>query len=435
MADRLRFFGPMSLYYLLMTVTHIVVAAGMSRSENSAAALGGYGLAFALGGLANLTAYSVRNLVLVLGPAPGPFRAATRLTVTLASLLVLVHCLIAFTPLGRWIYGGLLGVEGALLTHTLAGYAVMPVTVVAEATRGLLHGRLVTMRRPGVMVVGMVVRLTATAAWVAVAAAIRLEPAALIGTIGMTVAVGAEAAVALWAHLRSPRPAPDDVPPPTPRQAWRLFLPLGGVALITAVGPAVVISALAAGPQPAISLAAFQLSETVAGILIQFLAPLPDVVCLFGRGEGDGRRQWRFCAQVGGVVMLALALLGVPAVGGRVIEWMYGATGALGRETVLAVLTKALYAAAFTVYQFLLGLALLGGNTRAPFFAKSVGLGGALLAAALLPHVGAATGVWVQTAAATCEALLLLWLARIPLSLPFSKLRTPGVKRRKDVAV
>lgn len=425
--QRLQFFGAMALYNTLMLVSQIIVVAGMNRTADGVSAVAAYTVATSVGGLMDGVVYSTRNLVLILGAGEHNFRTAVRITGWLLVPSLLVHALIGFTPLGRLIFARILHVEGAVLAQSLWAYPLLILSSTANAVRGVCHGRLVMWRQPWVLMLGMVLRMALQVVVMVLAVQLHWAQGAAVGTAAMALGIVAEAAVAIVAIRRGPRlgASPGTAPVSTPA-AWRLQLPLLGVALAAQLLGPVITMALARLPDPATALAAFTVAGSVGGLLLNALLVLHDLVVVFGR-EGRaaaGRKELGVCLAAGVGIAALLALLGFTPGGADIIRYICGAGPAIVAGAQGAVRVQVLYAPLLAGLEFAVGLALLGGHTRYMLAGKGAALGGAFIALGLFRSVGPAAGVWAQVGALLGEGGLLLVTLRgrgMPLGGPSAK--------------
>lgn len=150
-----RFYAPLAATSLLLTSTNPILAAALGRSTDPVAALAGYGVAFSVCGVLYAPLFVVQQVAAARLLAKGSFRAVKRFAYLTGAFFSLVGALIAYTPVGTWVFGVLLGsgsdggVSPEVLDEAVGAMSFLWPAPFLTAVRSCHQGRLVAGHRTG----------------------------------------------------------------------------------------------------------------------------------------------------------------------------------------------------------------------------------------------------------------------------------------------
>lgn len=142
-----RFYAPLAATSLLLTATNPLLTSAMSRSVNPASALAGFGVAFSLCGVLYsplLVGQQVAATKLLEGR---PFAPVQGFWVRVGLLCSLGALAVAFTPVGNWVFEGLMGVRGDIFEEARLAMAFLSPVPMLTSFRAVHQGRLVAGHR------------------------------------------------------------------------------------------------------------------------------------------------------------------------------------------------------------------------------------------------------------------------------------------------
>lgn len=354
-ADRFaRFYAPLAATSLLLTSTNPILAAALGRSHDPVAALAGYGVAFSVCGVLYAPLFVVQQVAAARLLAKGSFSAVKRFAYLTGAFFSLVGALIAYTPVGAWVFGLLLGsgpdggVSREVLDEAVEAMRFLWPAPFLTAVRSCHQGRLVAGHRTGPIAF-------ATAGRTAVLAAVAFGMLATgggawLGAAAFTVGLVVETLVVMASPTSELELERDDGKTRN-EKVVRFSAPLMLNVLMWWATPLIINVVLARTADPDRAIAAFGIVEAVGWFVAAPVGQLQHAsIALVGCAEAYRRvRAW------GGALALAmtglLLLLSLPGVRGPLL----GGLLALESEPeLLAVAGAALPLAA--AYPFLYGV-------------------------------------------------------------------------------
>ena len=184
-----RFYLPLIATSYLLTAPNPLLAAALARTNDPATALAGYGVAFALIGVLYAPLLVVQQVAAARLLSLGDVAPVRRFTVAMGLAFSGIAALVAFTPVGVFVFEQIVGVRDAILDEALSAMTALWPVPALTGLRALHQGRLVaghrthpiaaaTGARTGVLaVIAFALATTSAGAWLG----------AVAFTIGLTV--------------------------------------------------------------------------------------------------------------------------------------------------------------------------------------------------------------------------------------------------------
>jgi len=413
-----RFYLPLVLSGLLMTLQQPVVAAAISRTAGARESLAAYGLALSIA----VFLESPIQMLLAAGAALArdrpSFRLLQRFTAVTGTTLVGLGALLVFTPLGRGLFLHILKAPPPIATQALLALWILLPWPLVVAWRRFYQGVLIRRGQTRAVAYGTAGRLAVIA--IAAFSGVYLAhwPGAVAGTGALMVGALAEALfVTGWLRLAGKRP--DGLPaghePLTLSRLGRFYRPLALTSVLMVFSWPLTNAGLGRAVAPVQSLAAW---PVVLGVLWLFTTPLQmlqQMTITLVVDASSQRAVRRFALGLGGAAsgllalvaftpLLDLLLLRVLEVPDEIVGFVVPAVGLLA---LLPFLT-----AAQSFYQGLLIGRERTGEVRTAMGANLLILTGVLAAGirqGTMP--GSLLAASAMTAGLLTEASLLWWKA------------------------
>ena len=372
-----RFYLPLAATSLLLTATNPLLAAALARTADPAVALSGYGVAFALIGVMYAPLLVVQQVAAQRLLEAGDLRPVRRFALVLGTLLSVLAVLVAFTPLGVWIFRTVVGVEGPILDEALEAMVFLWPVPLLTGVRALHQGRLVAGHRTHPIATATGVRTAVLAAVAFVLAA--GGGGAWIGGVAFTVGLFAEAAMVSLA----PAPLPDvpertELEQPGEDRLLAFSGPLMLNVLLWWSTPLIINSVLARTPEPDCSIAAFTVVEAVAWFLTAPVGQLQHASLALVDSREAHERVRVYAATLAVGVTAILLVLSIPDIREWILWTGFRLDPSLLEPAGLAFPVAALYPALYGHRQYYQGIFVRTGCT------KLVGRGAVLRIAVIL---------------------------------------------------
>ncbi|MHC4925431.1 MAG: hypothetical protein ACYTG4_15350, partial [Planctomycetota bacterium] len=250
-----KFYAPLAATSLLLTATNPLLTAALARTRDPAAALAGYGVAFALTGVLYAPLLVVQQVTAARLLDAGDIKPVRRFAMILGLIFSALAAAVAFTPLGLFVFETLVGVHDGILDQALDAMVFLWPVPFLTGVRAFHQGRLVAGHRTNPIAVSTGVR---TVVLVIVAFALTGTTAgAWLGGVAFTVGLFFEAAIV--AVARAPLPtAPERTE--LEGEGENRLLSFSGPLMVNVLlwwsTPLLISSVLARTPEPDCSLAA-----------------------------------------------------------------------------------------------------------------------------------------------------------------------------------
>jgi Na+-driven multidrug efflux pump len=273
-----RFFVPLIFMTELNMISKSVINAALARSPDQNVTLAAFHVAFTL----YFALSSSTEVCAVLTLSYLKTRRALRRLLQFMVLIVAVPWIaaqvIAFTPVGDWVFGGLFSVSDAVISQAKAATFLLSLSAPILITRSVCFGLILMHQRTIFISYATFVRLASLALSLVVLP--KFMEGAAVGAAALVLCMAFETAVALvlaQGFFRNlPSGAEADVEaPPSMRQQWRFSWPLM-LNTSAEMGVVTVISIfLGLSADPDLALAAFGI---VYGLVSLLMSPLRNLV-------------------------------------------------------------------------------------------------------------------------------------------------------------
>lgn len=357
-----RFYLPLIATSYLLTSTNPLLAAALARTSDPATALAGYGVAFALIGVLYAPLLVVQQVAAARLLNVGDIAPVRRFALVLGLLFSGLAALVAFTPVGVFVFETIVGVHDRILDEALSAMSALWPVPALTGVRALHQGRLVAGHRTHPIASATGVRTVVLAA---IAFALTTtEAGAWLGAVAFTVGLAAEAVLVALSPAPTPTmPERSEVESEGEDRLLSFSTPLMINVLLWWSTPLIINSVLARTPEPDCSIAAFTVVEAVAWFLTAPVGQLQHASLTFV----DCREAHRKCRTYGLAIAVAVtALLGVISVP-EIREWVlwtgFRLDPSLLEPAGLAFPVAALYPLLYGHRQYSQGLFVRAGCT------------------------------------------------------------------------
>ena len=308
-----RIWWPLALGWLMMTVEIPMLAAIVARTPDPKIHLAAWGVTFPLAMILGSPAIVILAASTTLSKDWVSFCKVRRYMLYTAGLMLLLHFLLAFTPLYDLIVIELIGPPAEVVEPARLGLQLMLPYVIGLAYRRLNNGVLIRFGHARVVAFGVVTRLGADAVVLAIFYLIGGVSGIVIATVTFTIGVIAEA---IYSGLRirpvlrkQLQPAPAVENPLTLSAFLRFYIPLVMTVLLQVAIQPIMSSALSRMPNPLDSLAVW---PVVYGFLMIWMSAgmaYVEVVVVTLDEARSLRYLYRFTLLMAGIITGLLALV------------------------------------------------------------------------------------------------------------------------------
>ena len=294
----LRFFTPLAVTAVLMMSSHSLSSRAMVSAADPSLALAGMSVAQSLALLMEGSVTVARQVGVALVKNNQSWATLVRMFRIVTVVLLLLMGAIGFTPLGLVVFERVLGTPPDVAEHAVFVFRFFMLYPTVVCLRMLSQSLIVLYRQTLFTTLAMICRMSVM---LCITSFLVSRPVNLGGAAGAIVIVSgiATEAIVSWLAARRLVPRLDDLDPENPtvlnlRQAFRFYLPLAFSGVVNNVTRLAIAAALSRTIYPTVSLAAYQVSWTLAWVMISPLMSIHQVTAVFARTPESAARVRKF---------------------------------------------------------------------------------------------------------------------------------------------
>ncbi|TVY04103.1 multi antimicrobial extrusion protein MatE [Cohnella terricola] len=412
----LLFFIPMGISVLLINLSHIIINGTLARSDNPEIILAGYALAMSLLTVTEKPAVLFRQTCSALVRDRISFRAVRHVSFYVFGASIVFGGLIAYTPVGHWIFGGAYGADTAVEQQAIHAYAALMFLSVFSGIRCLYQGVIIYKMKTRWLTIAMVFRLGAMFLLsqyflhVGVTGAIQ-------GTIIFVFGMMIEALLSWWESSRLLKQMPEkdeECETIRPKQVAAFYNPLLYSSLVVVWTLPILNALLGTTERGTLAVASFAVAGSLMNLVLGFFTYFHQIALLFVKKNPAIVR--KFTLTLGFVPPLLLTLIAFTPIGGWMFSHVLGVKDELLTSCIHALRGFLPFVLVFPWLDTLNGIVMAHGETKLMFGSQ---ISNAIFTAAtvfllvlLLPSWNGVLGSIAQSGGVVAELLFLYWLFR-----------------------
>lgn len=312
------FFFPLLLNVQLMSISHTVINGALARLDDYVTALAGFSVAMVVHLFVASPSYQNHTITIAMVRGRGSLRSVLLFVLVIAVWVALMLGLMAFSPLGLWVLGRLLGAPPEVVDQARAALGILFLLPFFTGLRGFCQGLVIRARRTGLVSVATGVRVGGL--FLLLALGSRFFSGARLGAFALVGCVIIETLVMLWFARRVHPPLDTGAEEATTGAIFRYALPLAGSSALQQTIPLLINAILGRLPDAPMALAAFGVIRGFLFLLAGPMRNLQQAYLTLVRTLEDFRQLVRFNLMVGSTLGLLLLLtagpLSQPVLGG-----------------------------------------------------------------------------------------------------------------------
>jgi progressive ankylosis protein len=154
-----RFFIPLGLSASLVTISHVIITSTLAQSKHPEIIISSYAIAMSLIGVTERPAILLRQTCSNLVRDKLSFKAVSDVALYVFVSIIVFGLLICYTPLGRWVFQYIFGVNDTQVHAVIGVYRVLMFVSIFSGIRCLYHGIIIFNRKTTWLTIGMIFRL------------------------------------------------------------------------------------------------------------------------------------------------------------------------------------------------------------------------------------------------------------------------------------
>ncbi len=304
------FFFPLLLNVQLMSVSHSVINGALARQQDFVTALAAFSVAMVLHLFIASPSYQNHTVAIAMVRGPRSLRGTVCFVVLVALYVSALLGLVAFTPLGDFVLGGLLGVHGEVARQARSVLGVMMLLPFLTGFRGLFQGLVMQARRTGLVSFATLVRVGALFACLALFAP--WFSGAVLGAVALVGCIFVETLLMAWFAWRCRIRHPGGAGERGTLEIIRFAFPLAYSSCLQQTIPLLINAIISRLPDGTLALASFGLIRGFIFLLGGPMRNLQQAYQTLVKDLADYLQLVRFFRWVGGSLALVTVLVAYP---------------------------------------------------------------------------------------------------------------------------
>jgi hypothetical protein len=416
-----RFYLPLAATSVLMMSSHSIVSSGLARTAEASAALAAFALAQSLAVMFEGPCYTMQRMCVALFKDQISYSSVKKAVLGIWAGLTSVMLLIAFTPVGTFVFTRLLGVPAHLYPGTIGAFRIFLLLPAASALRSFFQGIIVVNRRTGSLTVNMIVRLGLMLLLSNLLPRLPWLPGATVGALVLSMGIFTEGLMAYLAgrSLFAKLPAtPAQGKPASVRDTLAFFLPIALASVAWTFARPILNAALARTANPEWALASYQVAWSFSFIFAAVAFNIHQLTIIFGQEKSQRDMALKFSLAVGLIGSAFLAIVVTTPLGNYALTRIIGVSPSLAREALKVIAILSVMPIISTVTEFCNGLLISTGQTRYLTVGKILNITVITIVSSLgtniFPQAGGQLAAVAMIGGALTEAAFLTALSRAP---------------------
>ena len=405
------FFVPLGLSAILVTLSHMIINGTLARGNDAEVIIASYVIAMSLFSIIERLGVLLRNACSALVRDKVSFKVMSIVATYVVSILMILSAIIAYTPIGWWIFSSVFGADPSMINQIVDVYQILIIVTFFSAIRCLFQGVIILNRQTKWLTIGMVIRLIGMyiLSYIFIqTGSITAKTGAYIFLAGMII----ESLVSfIEGRLLVRKMVEKDLDHhiTNKTQIFRFYTPLILSSLIIVmVGPVINIY-LGKTVEIELAIASYAIALSITQLFLSFFSYTHQIVLTFYKDHASKVKS--FTLMIGFIPTIILAIFCFTPIGGMFIENVLGANERLVEASLQSLKVFMLMTLVFPFIDFCNGMLMLRNNTKVMVFSQSANLVITflivLIASAFVPAWNGVIGALAQSLGMIAELIVL----------------------------
>jgi len=413
-----RFFSPLALSWIFMSVEGPLSVALISRLPNAEVSTAAFQIMMGLALWIESPIIDLLSTSTTLAKTRQNYVQLSRFVWHLLATVLAIHALLAFTPAYWFVTRNLMGVPEDVAKEARLGLEVMVPWAALIGWRRYLQGILIRNAQTRLVGFGTAIRVAGMFGGAFILYWTVHLPSIQIAGIALICAVGSESIFAHWASRKTIREhyAPGSTALETGELTMaklrQFHLPLTATTMVTMMASPAISSALSHVRNPDAELAGYQVAATLIWLMRTTVFALPEVVITLYRDESSAAALRTFCVRLGFIASGTMALVWLTGIDELFFRHVLGTAAQLIPLAHLAFIAALLMPLAGACQSYVRGMLTAHHLTVSRLVAVTVSMAaliGSLVAAHFLGLEGVVAAGFCPTIALIAELAVLVY--------------------------
>lgn len=401
--ELIRFYLPLAGTSLMMTLTHIIMDAGLARTRNPNLSLAAFAVAKSIVTIIVSPQAMNRQMTVALVRTRKAVRVVKNFVTRLALAISLAMAICAFTPLSLFIFERMIGVPLEVAEAAQSALKIMSIIPLCFALRDYAHGLAILSRQNPLIPLATITRLGALGIVLSLIIAKFEWPGAVIAATAYLFAAFVEMSVVYLGTrdafrfgnpmLTTEKKENENL---TLNNIFNFMMPLTITTLILSLIQPIINATLARGATPELSLAAYAVAYNLGGLFFGPITMIHQCSLVYINDDHDStvRTVRSFITFCGFVAGLGIMVTSLSPLGTFIFRRLIGVETQVAKEALRVLLVLSFYPIFSSWKEFQWGMLFrsreTGGISKGKFFnflvmliVLSIGIAGQFIPAAM----------------------------------------------------
>lgn len=365
------FFIPLAVSASLTSITHVIINGTLSRGENAAFIIACYAVAMSVFGILERPMIVFRQTSSALVTDRKSFRRLSTFFVYILIITMVLSAIIAFTPLGAWIYTTFFNASNDMVHAISIAFRGLLLVIIFSGIRGLYQGIIISQLATNWLTIGVILRLISM--FLLSYLFIRLNfitsvAGSLIFLLGMMVECGISVFKGNSLLKNNFTEEPEKGKPVLKADISKFYFPLMLYFIMQAIIIPIIYILLAKSENLELSLASFSLANSITQLMLSFFMFTHQLVLQFYKV--DHEKVVKFVLVLNLIPTLFLCLLCYTPLGMVFMQVVMGADETLSVATLAVLKLFIIKTLLFPLVDFMNGFLMLSRQTNKMIFAQ-----------------------------------------------------------------
>lgn len=413
-----RFFIPLGISASLVTISHAIITSTLAQSKYPEITISSYAIAMSLIGITERPAVLLRQTCSNLVRDKISFKAVSDVAIYVFVSIIIFGVLICYTPLGRWVFQYIFGVNNVQVHAVIDVYRVLMYVSIFSGIRCLYHGIIIFNRKTTWLTIGMIFRLVSMYAVAQYFISTDRVTSGKVGAIIFLVGMFVESVCAVFeGRSLLKKTIPEkllDHPVVDKKQVFQFYRPLLYSSAIAVIAAPAINIVLGKTLDLNLTIASFAVASSVVQLVLSFFSYMHQIVLNFYRH--DEKQVRLFLRIMGGVPAILLGLLAYTPIGSWLMQSVMGVKESLAAPSLDVLRIFMLMALIFPILDYLNGILMLTGQTKVMIWSQGANVLATLITLifciGLFPNLNGIIGALAQSAGIAGELVMVVYILR-----------------------
>lgn len=377
-SEMIAFFLPVAASMMIMMSSHSIISSALARTTDAALALAAYSVAKSVSNMFQSPCITLRRMCVALFNNKQNYQRVYKVALITAAIAFMIIIFAIFTPLSKFIFIKLIGIDESLLPHTLRAFTILMVMPLLAMIRSIYQGLITVTRKTYLLTIATTARIVVMFLLATFITNTQLVTGSIIGSILMVAGIGTEALFGFIFGRRLARQLPEDnasVETLSFKGMWIYFLPLVVAQFAMTWGQPTINAGLARSINPEIALAAYSVARGFAWIFIGMFGRIHQLPLVFAKDKTSWSKVRRFAFVLGLVNGLLLFMLSITPAGEWILLNLIGIDTELTQVALATIRIMALIPIVMSQNECYSGLLMMNNHTPVITISKFTNIG------------------------------------------------------------